>query len=130
MIRRKREPWILAFAALLAFACSSGSYTDGTIAADGDWHVDFGKDQGVLRLEEGRIVALCYGQDVVLGGYTVKDGWLFLTMDFMDGREQLFAGKVQLAGQSGFRLELADAGPGSQLEFSPFTGDCAAVPAH
>ena len=130
MIRRKCELWLPLVATLLAFACSSGSYTDGSVAADGDWQVDFGEDQGVLRLEEGRIVALCYGPDVVLGGYTVKDGWLFLTMDFMNGREQLFAGRVQEEGDSGFRLELSQAAPGSRLVFSPFTGDCAAVPAH
>ena len=131
MIFKKGTTAFVLFAALFSFVCCGGSYTDGSASVAGVWFVDFGKDQGVLKLEEGEIWALCFGPDAKLGGYTVKQGWLFLTMDFMDGRgEHTFAGPVRNEGESGFRLELAGMEPGLKLTFSPYSGDCSEVYGH
>lgn len=140
MIRQGCVLGLLVLASLFAAGCTGESYTDGSISVDGEWEVDFGANQGVLRLVDGEIFAICYGPTARLGGYTAREGWLTMTMDFMDGGgDHTFAGPVVFdekvdeeveAGaeaNAGFRLQLAVMAPGAKIEFTPFDGDCSDV---
>jgi hypothetical protein len=136
MIRQGCVLGLLVLASLFAAGCTGESYTDGSISVDGEWEVDFGANQGVLRLVDGEIFAICYGPTARLGGYTAREGWLTMTMDFMDGGgDHTFAGpvlfdeKVEAGAEAnaGFRLQLAVMAPGAKIEFTPFDGDCSDV---
>ncbi len=125
MTRRWRSAQGTLLGATLLLACPSDPHTDGSRDVAGDWWVDFGNAPGGLRLEEGRVVAFCYGPDATLGGYTVWEGWLVLTIDFNDGAgERLLSGPITERGEAGFEVELTALAPGSKIVFSPYTGDC------
>lgn len=120
---------LAALVLLLALACSGPDYTDGSAEVEGDWWVDFGADEGALRLADGEILALCYGPAVQLGSYRVRSGRLAMTMDFRDGAgEHRFGGAVVRDSDDGFRLDLAEVAPGAKLTFSRYEGDCSETP--